>query len=41
MFETVRSHRRWLVIFLTLLVFPSFIATGIYGYNHRDGSAPA
>ncbi len=33
MFETVRTHRRWLVIFLTLLVFPSFIATGIYGYN--------
>ncbi len=33
MFETVRSHRRWLMIFLSLLVFPSFIATGIYGYN--------
>lgn len=33
MFETVRTHRRWLMIFLTLLVFPSFIATGIYGYN--------
>jgi len=33
MFETVRTHRRWLMIFLTLLVFPSFVATGIYGYN--------
>ncbi len=33
MFETIRSHRRWLMIFLTLLVFPSFVATGIYGYN--------
>ena len=33
MFETVRSHRRWLMIFLSLLVFPSFIVTGIYGYN--------
>lgn len=33
MFDTIRSHRRWLVIFLTLLVFPSFVATGIYGYN--------
>jgi peptidyl-prolyl cis-trans isomerase D len=33
MFDTIRSHRRWLMIFLTLLVFPSFVATGIYGYN--------
>ena len=33
MFETVRTHRRFLMIFLTLLVFPSFVATGIYGYN--------
>ncbi len=33
MFESIRTHRRWLVIFLTALVFPSFIATGIYGYN--------
>jgi len=33
MFETIRSHRRWLMIFLSLLVFPSFVATGIYGYN--------
>lgn len=33
MFDTVRSHRRWLMIFLTLLVFPSFVVTGIYQYN--------
>ena len=33
MFDTIRSHRRWLMIFLTLLLFPSFVATGIYGYN--------
>jgi peptidyl-prolyl cis-trans isomerase D len=33
MFDTVRTHRRFLMIFLTLLVFPSFVATGIYGYN--------
>ncbi|MCU0765214.1 MAG: SurA N-terminal domain-containing protein [Burkholderiaceae bacterium] len=33
MFDTIRTHRRWLMIFLTLLVFPSFVATGIYGYN--------
>ena len=33
MFDTIRSHRRWLMIFLTLLVFPSFVVTGIYQYN--------
>jgi peptidyl-prolyl cis-trans isomerase D len=33
MFESIRTHRRWMVIFLSLLVFPSFVATGIYGYN--------
>ena len=33
MFDSIRSHRRWLMFFLTLLVFPSFVVTGIYGYN--------
>ena len=33
MFDSIRSHRRWLMLFLTLLVFPSFVVTGIYGYN--------
>ncbi len=33
MLETIRTHKRWMVIFLTALVFPSFVATGIYGYN--------
>ena len=33
MFDSIRSHRRWLMIFLLVLVFPSFIVTGIYGYN--------
>ncbi len=33
MFDTVRSHRRWLMIFLTLLVFPSFVVTGVYSWN--------
>ncbi len=33
MFDSIRSHRRWLMFFLVLLVFPSFVATGIYGYN--------
>jgi peptidyl-prolyl cis-trans isomerase D len=41
MFDTIRSHRRWLMIFLTLLVFPSFVATGIYGYNRFMSSEQA
>ena len=41
MFETIRTHRRWLMIFLTLLVFPSFVATGIYGYNRFMSSEEA
>lgn len=41
MFDTIRSHRRWLMIFLTLLVFPSFVATGIYGYNRFTSSEDA
>jgi peptidyl-prolyl cis-trans isomerase D len=41
MFESIRAHRRWLMIFLTLLVFPSFVATGIYGYNRFMSSEQA
>jgi peptidyl-prolyl cis-trans isomerase D len=33
MFDSIRSHRRWLMLFMLLLVFPSFVVTGIYGYN--------
>lgn len=33
MFDSVRSHRRWLMFFLTVLVFPSFIVTGVYSWN--------
>ncbi len=33
MFETVRSHRRWLMFFLVVLVFPSFVITGVYSWN--------
>jgi peptidyl-prolyl cis-trans isomerase D len=33
MFETVRSHRRWLMFFLVALVFPSFVITGVYSWN--------
>lgn len=38
MFDSVRSHRRWLMLFLLLLVFPSFVVTGIYGYNQFVGA---
>ena len=33
MFESVRSHRRWLMFFLVVLVFPSFVITGVYSWN--------
>lgn len=33
MFDSIRSHRRWLMFFLIVLVFPSFVVTGIYSYN--------
>src|SRR5262245_34930293 len=33
MFDSVRSHRRWLMLFLMLLVFPSFVFFGVQGYN--------
>jgi peptidyl-prolyl cis-trans isomerase D len=33
MFDTVRSHRRWLMFFLVVLVFPSFVVTGVYSWN--------
>ncbi len=33
MFDSVRTHRRWLLAFVLILVFPSFVFTGIYGYN--------
>jgi peptidyl-prolyl cis-trans isomerase D len=33
MFESVRSHRRWMMLFMLLLIFPSFVFFGIQGYN--------
>jgi peptidyl-prolyl cis-trans isomerase D len=33
MFDSIRSHRRWLMFFLLVLVFPSFVFFGIQGYN--------
>ncbi len=33
MFESVRSHRRWMMLFMLVLIFPSFVFFGIQGYN--------
>jgi peptidyl-prolyl cis-trans isomerase D len=33
MFDSIRSHRRWLMLFLVVLVFPSFVFFGVQGYN--------
>jgi len=33
MFESIRSHRRWLMFFMIVLIFPSFVFFGIQGYN--------
>jgi len=30
MFESIRTSRRWIMVFLMVLVFPSFIASGVY-----------
>lgn len=33
MFDSIRSHRRWLMLFMIVLIFPSFVFFGIQGYN--------
>jgi peptidyl-prolyl cis-trans isomerase D len=33
MFDSVRSHRRWIMLFMLVLIFPSFVFFGIQGYN--------
>jgi peptidyl-prolyl cis-trans isomerase D len=33
MFDSIRSHRRWLMFFLIVLVFPSFVFFGVQGYE--------
>lgn len=37
MLDAFRTHRRWLMFFLLVLVFPSFVVTGIYSYNRFMG----
>jgi peptidyl-prolyl cis-trans isomerase D len=33
MLDSIRSHRRWLMLFFLVLVFPSFVFFGIQGYS--------
>lgn len=33
MFESIRNHRRWLMVILLLLVFPSFVFFGLESYT--------
>jgi len=33
MFDSIRSHRRWLMFFMLVLIIPSFVFFGIQGYN--------
>ncbi len=33
MFDSIRSHRRWLMFFMLALIFPSFVFFGIQGYD--------
>lgn len=33
MLETIRTHRRWMLFFVLVLILPSFVFFGIQGYN--------
>ena len=33
MFDFVRSHRNWMMLFILVLILPSFVFFGIQGYN--------
>jgi peptidyl-prolyl cis-trans isomerase D len=37
MFDSIRSHRRWMMLFMLVLIFPSFVFFGIQGYNRFMG----
>jgi peptidyl-prolyl cis-trans isomerase D len=41
MLDAFRTHRRWLMFFLLVLVFPSFVVTGLYSYNRFVGDEAA
>jgi peptidyl-prolyl cis-trans isomerase D len=41
MFEFVRTHRNWMMLFILVLILPSFVFFGIQGYNSyvdKDGA---
>ena len=41
MFDFVRSHRNWMMLFILVLILPSFVFFGIQGYNassDKDGA---
>ncbi len=41
MFDFVRSHRSWMMLFILVLILPSFVFFGIQGYNNyvdKDGA---
>ncbi len=41
MFDFVRSHRSWMMLFILVLILPSFVFFGIQGYNSyvdQDGA---
>ena len=41
MFDFVRSHRSWMMLFILVLILPSFVFFGIQGYNSyvdKDGA---
>ena len=37
MFDFVRSHRSWMMLFILVLILPSFVFFGIQGYNNYVG----
>lgn len=41
MFDFVRTHRNWMMLFILVLILPSFVFFGIQGYNNyvdKDGA---
>ena len=41
MFDFVRTHRNWMMLFILVLILPSFVFFGIQGYNSyvdKDGA---
>ena len=41
MFDFVRSHRSWMMLFILVLILPSFVFFGIQGYNNYVGKEGA